>query len=286
MSPLTSQAAPLSLAGRTLGDFVVKELIGQGGFGAVYRAEQPLLAREAVIKVLHNKHRTDDTIIQRFLREARLASRLDHPYAAHTYAFGAEPDGLLWIAMELVRGTPLSDLLKTQGPIALERFVPLLERICEVVHTAHEQGIVHRDLKPANVMVLSRAGRLLPKLLDFGIAKFASDPGAAGNAKLAETDSGPVDDGPVVFCGASEMPTFLVEDDDLTQEKRTRGRLAVLHGARAMGRSQVGGRADRSVRARRPGLRMPDGPRPPSAAADKTQVMHAPTPAKPSALAR
>src|SRR5262249_17418063 len=82
-------------------------------------------------------------------------------------------DGLLWIAMELVRGTSLARLLRTQGALPLDRFVPLLERICEVVHTAHEQGIVHRDLKPDNVMVLTRAGRLLPKLLDLGIAKTA-----------------------------------------------------------------------------------------------------------------
>jgi serine/threonine protein kinase len=177
------------LVGRTFGEFVVRELLSSGGFGMVFRAEQPALAREAVIKVLHTRHRASETVAQRFLREAQLASRLDHPYAAHTYAFGAESDGVLWIAMELVRGTPLDRLLEAQGPIALERFVPLLDRICEVIHTAHENGIVHRDLKPANVMVLSRAGRLLPKLLDFGIAKVAV-PGAlpaARDASLAET---------------------------------------------------------------------------------------------------
>src|SRR6187397_1814790 len=160
-----------ALVGRTFGEFVVREPLGSGGFGMVFRAEQPALAREAVIKVLHRKLLGSETMVQRFFREARLASRLDHPYAAHTYAFGAEPDGLLWIAMELDRGTPLDRMLIVQGPIPLERFVPLLERICEVVHTAHEQGIVHRYLKPGNVMVLARAGRLLPKLLDFGIAK-------------------------------------------------------------------------------------------------------------------
>src|SRR6188508_2816800 len=160
-----------ALVGRTFGEFVVREPLGSGGFGMVFRAEQPALAREAVIKVLHTRLLGSETVVQRFLREARLASRLDHPYAAHTYAFGVEPDGVLWIAMELVRGTPLDRMLEVQGPIPLDRFVPLLERICEVVHSAHEQGIVHRDLKPGNVMVLSRAGRLLPKLLDFGIAK-------------------------------------------------------------------------------------------------------------------
>src|SRR5262245_1238230 len=155
------------LSGRLLGEFLVKEQIGAGGFGAIYRAEQQGLGREAVIKVRLGDQR-DDVGAQRFLREARLASRLDHPYAAHIYAFGAESDGLRWIAMELVRGTSLARVLKTQR-LPLERFVPLLDRVCEVVHTAHEQGIIHRDLKPANVMVVPRAGRLLPKLLDFGI---------------------------------------------------------------------------------------------------------------------
>jgi serine/threonine protein kinase/WD40 repeat protein len=163
-------AAADPLVGRTLGEFVVRERIGEGGFGAVYLAEQPALRREAVIKVLHERH-GGGANADRFLREARLASKFDHPYAAHVYAFGAEPDGELWIAMELVRGTPLDQLLRGQGPLTLERFVPLFDKICEVVQTAHDQGIVHRDLKPANVMVLSRAGRLLPKLLDFGIAK-------------------------------------------------------------------------------------------------------------------
>jgi WD40 repeat protein len=159
------------IIGRTLGDFLVKEKLGEGGFGAVYKANQVTLAREAVIKILHTRHRTNPQIIERFKREALLASRLEHPYCAHIYSFGAESDGLLWIAMEYVAGTPLNQVLKTQGAIPLERAVSLLDKICEVIHTAHEAGIIHRDIKPANVMVISRAGRLLPKLLDFGIAK-------------------------------------------------------------------------------------------------------------------
>ncbi|MBA3395351.1 MAG: protein kinase [Deltaproteobacteria bacterium] len=186
------------ITGRTLGDFVVREKLGEGGFGAVYLAEQPLLQREAVIKVLHRRLRASELGIQRFLREARLASHLDHPYAAHVYAFGAEDDGLLWIAMELVRGTPLDKLLETQGAIPLERLVQLIDRICEVVHTAHEQGIVHRDIKPANVIVMSRAGRILPKLLDFGIAK-VSEPepldsaSRSGSFELPGSGRGPAD---------------------------------------------------------------------------------------------
>jgi serine/threonine-protein kinase len=163
------------LGERVLGDFVLRELVGAGGFGDVYLAEQQTLRREAVVKVLRAGDGFDEQGVDGFLREAKLASQLDHPYAAHVYAFGAEPDGVCWIAMEHVRGSTLRALLDAQGPMPLERFVPLLERICEVVHTAHEQGIVHRDLKPDNVMVISRAGRLLPKLLDFGIAHAMSE---------------------------------------------------------------------------------------------------------------
>src|SRR5262245_32591556 len=108
-----AKVARTSLEGAALGDFVVVERLGEGGHGVVYRAEQPVLRREAVIKVLHERHRDRPETIQRFLQEARLASRLDHPYAAHVYAFGAEPGGVLWIAMEYVRGTPLGRWLTT-----------------------------------------------------------------------------------------------------------------------------------------------------------------------------
>jgi tetratricopeptide (TPR) repeat protein len=157
------------LEGRLLGEFRVDEKLGDGGFGTVYRATQQRLGREAVVKVLRTRSgRVGDP---RLLREGLLAARLDHPFAAHVYDSGIEEDGLAWIAMERVRGEGLDGILERQGPMPLDRFVPLLERICEVVQSAHEQGIVHRDIKPANVMVLDRAGKLLPKLLDFGIAK-------------------------------------------------------------------------------------------------------------------
>ncbi len=198
-SPGAAPGAAVPMVGRKLGDFLVCEQIGEGGFGAVYRAEQSGLGREAVIKVLHQKVSADQVGVQRFLREARLASHLDHPFAAHTYAFGIEPDGLLWIAMELVRGVPLDKLLAEQGPLPLARFVALLDRLCEVIHTAHEQGIIHRDIKPANVLVLSRAGRLLPKLIDFGIAKISDEPelenppAASGSLLEGTIDARPLD---------------------------------------------------------------------------------------------
>ncbi|HEU5060410.1 MAG TPA: serine/threonine-protein kinase, partial [Kofleriaceae bacterium] len=181
------------LSGRTLGDFVVRRRIGQGAFGAVYLADQVGLGRVAVVKVLHAALRADAS--GRFLQESRLLARLDHPYAAHVYAFGAEPDGLLWIAMERVDGTPLDKLLEVKGPFPLEGFLPFFERLCEVVGAAHERGIIHRDIKPSNVMVLCRAGRFTPKLLDLGVARLLHRPdepadGGEAAGDLARTQVG------------------------------------------------------------------------------------------------
>jgi WD40 repeat protein/serine/threonine protein kinase len=160
------------LCGRTLGKFVLREQLAVGGCGDVYRCSQPLLKRDAVIKVLREPQRTSSIAKERFLREAQLASRLDHLYAAHVYDFGVEAiDELMWIAMEFVPGTTLDKWLCEHGPMSLEQLVPLFECIAEAVQAAHDCGIVHRDIKPANVMVTERRGRQIPKLLDFGIAK-------------------------------------------------------------------------------------------------------------------
>jgi WD40 repeat protein len=169
------------LCGRRLGDFVLRERIDDGGFGAVYRCDQPKLRREVVVKVAHQRASASDPEALRFLREAQLASRLDHPFAAHVYAFGIEPDdGLVWIAMEMVHGTTLDRWLaghtELRPDARRELLVPLFEGLADVVHVAHAAGIVHRDIKPSNIMVVERAGKLLPKLLDFGVAKPLHDP--------------------------------------------------------------------------------------------------------------
>ncbi|MBS2024165.1 MAG: hypothetical protein JST92_17320 [Deltaproteobacteria bacterium] len=94
-----SHSTPDGLRDRVLGDFVLRERLGEGGFGAVYRAEQPRLSREAVVKVLRARHVHNAEARERFVREARLAGRFEHPFAAHLYDSNAEPDGTLWIAM-------------------------------------------------------------------------------------------------------------------------------------------------------------------------------------------
>lgn len=178
------------LIGRTLGDLRLLEKLGVGGHAVVYLAEQPNPGRTVVVKVLRARFEARSASTRRFLREVQLAATFDHPYAAHIYAYGAEPDGLLWFAMELVRGTPLDMLLRAQGPIAPARLAPLLERIAEVVDHAHGRGIVHCDLKPANVMILDRAGRLFPKLLDFGVARVVDGPDDGAGARGIDSGLG------------------------------------------------------------------------------------------------
>ena len=215
---------PDDLFGRVLGEFVLHERIDEGGHAIVYRCEQPLLKRDVVIKVLHRRRQRNDASQERFLREAQLASRLDHPYAAHIYAFGAEDDGMLWLAMELVHGTSFAKWLTKHGRMPLDQFVPFFQCLAQVVQEAHNGGIVHRDLKPSNVMVIERSGILFPKLLDFGIAKLNLDavppsatPTAPGSSRgrdeiettplrltrrsPAATRSGPPDDGRLTYTG-------------------------------------------------------------------------------------
>ncbi len=176
------------LSGRRLGDgaYTLVELIGSGTFGDVYRADQPALQREVVVKILHRRFRGEGTVRDRFLREARLASRFDHPYAAHIYDFGIEEGTTPWIAMEMVRGPTLAAYQARHGRLTVEQLVPLFDRICEVVEDAHQCGLVHRDLKPANIMILERGGRLYPKLVDFGLAKVWSQPEPDGPGAAAE----------------------------------------------------------------------------------------------------
>jgi serine/threonine protein kinase len=171
------------LSGYMLGDFLLIKQIGKGGHSTVYLCVQASLKRNAVVKVAHSRQPDEETR-QRFRQEARLASRLDHPYAARMHSFGIAPapngggdgDGwILWIAMEWIQGITIGDWLKQYGPMPPETLVPFFERIVEVVSKTHQLGIVHRDLKPSNIMVIVRQGHMEPRLLDFGIAKLLRD---------------------------------------------------------------------------------------------------------------
>jgi serine/threonine protein kinase len=204
------------LIGRTIaGKFVVEHLLGTGAMGAVYRARQVALEKTVAIKVLHGEHASDPTFAARFHREAKAASRLNHPNSMQVIDFGAEPDGLLYIAMEYLDGRSLHQVLREDWPLSAARIVDILMQTLAALAVAHDMGVVHRDLKPENVMVLRGTdddGRPkdVVKVCDFGIAKI-TDPRAYRGS--AEHESNP----PVTTAG------FLVGTPEYMSPEQGRG---------------------------------------------------------------
>jgi tRNA A-37 threonylcarbamoyl transferase component Bud32 len=162
--------------GRTVDEkFRIDALIGQGGMGRVYRARHLTLDRTVVLKVLHRAFSGDPQVAQRFQREARAASRLNHPNSIAVLDFGAAEDGTLFMAMEHVGGRDLARVVAEEFPLPEPRIVRIGAQILSALAEAHAQGVVHRDLKPENVMVEPRRDEPdFVKVLDFGIAKISA----------------------------------------------------------------------------------------------------------------
>jgi len=159
--------------------FEVRAKLGQGGMGTVYRAWQKSVGREVAIKLMDRSYSRDAMAVRRFLREARLASQLSQPNTVSVFDFGQAADGRLFIAMELIRGRTLHEVVKVDGAFSIERCARIGTQICDALEAAHGAGIIHRDLKLENVIVLDEPpGRDLLKVLDFGLAKNIRDPGS------------------------------------------------------------------------------------------------------------
>ncbi len=162
------------LIGRKLDDkFLIEELLGVGGMGRVYKAVQLSLDKTVCVKVLRAGTGQDDTLARRFHREARAASRLNHPNSISIIDFGQEPkDGALFMAMEFIPGKDLGKIIQTEFPLGEKRIVHIMDQVLSALADAHAAGIVHRDLKPENIMVTDLRGtKDFVKVLDFGIAK-------------------------------------------------------------------------------------------------------------------
>ncbi|HEY5937960.1 MAG TPA: serine/threonine-protein kinase [Kofleriaceae bacterium] len=155
--------------------FEVTGRIGAGAMGTVYRAVQKSIGREIALKLIHAQYAGDMAAVKRFFREAQVASRLAHPNTVGVIEFGQDGDGTLYLAMELVRGRTLHDVLEADGALPLSRLVRIGTQLCDALEAAHALAIVHRDLKLENVMVLD-GGRDLIKVLDFGLARALGDP--------------------------------------------------------------------------------------------------------------
>ncbi len=153
-------------SGTRLGPYEIVEPIGAGGMGELYRAKHVKLGRDVAIKVLPSEFASDAEHLWRFEREARSASALNHPNIVTIYDI-AEHEDTIYIAMELVEGRTLRELLQ-DGPLPVAKTIAIVTQICDGLGKAHAAGIVHRDLKPDNVMVTDDG---LVKILDFGLAK-------------------------------------------------------------------------------------------------------------------
>ncbi|MBX3186465.1 MAG: serine/threonine protein kinase [Labilithrix sp.] len=154
------------------GQFQILQKIGSGGMGSVYKALQPAMNRMVAVKILHPKLASRKDLVSRFRREARAMSHLTHPNTVKVYLYGELDDGSLYIVMEYLEGKNLNQTVRSEGPMTIERGLPILIQACNALDEAHRAGIIHRDLKPENIFVTHQGGmKDFAKVLDFGLAK-------------------------------------------------------------------------------------------------------------------
>jgi serine/threonine protein kinase len=165
------------------GEFEIKDKLGEGGMGAVYLATQVKTDRAVAIKVLP-RALYDDNLSSRFKQEAQIVSKLSHPGIITIYTYGQHSDRTLYIAMELIRGKSLAEILEDSTGFDVDRALPLMIQMADALAYAHDQKIIHRDIKPQNVMITRTGRNESVKVLDFGIAKMLD-----GNAALTRTGS-------------------------------------------------------------------------------------------------
>ena len=168
--------------GSTLAGYRLDALIARGGMGVVYRATQLALERPVALKVIARELADKDGFRERFLRESRLAARLDHPSVVPVYD-AREEDGELIVAMRLVEGGDLRQLIRREGQLATARAIGLLGQVADALDAAHAAGIVHRDVKPHNILVEGDRAYLS----DFGLAKAIEGTGDGSSASIVGT---------------------------------------------------------------------------------------------------
>ena len=193
-SSMLVEEQDLARLGSAVGNYKLDKILGRGGMGTVYSGEHVYIKKPVAVKILHPQFARYQDAVNRFLREARAASSINHPNIVDVTDFGVLPDGLVYFVMEYLEGKSLEDLIEREGAIELHRALNIVNQMSYALEAAHQLGVIHRDLKPDNIMLLERPGRRdivrmatgaasngyvterersydFVKILDFGIAK-------------------------------------------------------------------------------------------------------------------
>ncbi len=178
--------SPEKLVGIELdGRYKIERQVGEGGMGVVYLARHVVIEKAVAIKVLRAEVAADESVVKRFVLEARAASRIGHPNIIDVTDFGTTREGLTYQVMEFLEGKTLNQVLKENTYLELPRALAIIAQMARALGAAHDKGIVHRDLKPENVFLLERDGRSdFVKIVDFGIAKVQPTDGNASEQRL------------------------------------------------------------------------------------------------------
>jgi len=165
--------------GRVVGKYKIRDQIGEGGMGVVYRAEHVVLGSPAAVKVLLPQFTKDPVVLDRFFTEAKAASAIRHVGITDVFDYGRLPGDQAFIAMELLRGEDLTSFLARHGTLDPSLAAEIVSQLLNALNAAHVVGVVHRDLKPDNIFLVRDSGApggIRVKVLDFGIAKLIGDP--------------------------------------------------------------------------------------------------------------
>jgi eukaryotic-like serine/threonine-protein kinase len=176
--------AHASLIGATIGNYRVVAKLGEGGMGAVYLAEHPLIGKKVALKVLHEEYAANQDVITRFFNEAKAVNDIGHPNIVDIIDYGVvqTPHGVAFVyfIMEFLAGESLAQVIQREAPLPPERALHIAMQVADALAASHAKGIVHRDLKPDNIYLLQRAReRDFVKVLDFGIAKLTGEQGGS-----------------------------------------------------------------------------------------------------------